>query len=109
MRAWKNYEEIMLGKRQEKKLAAEKKARERKGKKAKTNVVKTTGSVAVLPVGGARRLTKKMPTHKKLAKKNAKMLGVYNKSVGGKKEKKGGLLGALKASKGKAKVTMVSV
>tara|TARA_B110000211_G_C13830319_1_gene443231 strand:+ start:452 stop:586 length:135 start_codon:yes stop_codon:yes gene_type:complete len=44
-----------------------------------------------------------------LAKKNAKMLGVYNKSAGGKKEKKGGLLGALKASKGKAKVTMVSV
>jgi hypothetical protein len=109
MRAWKNYEEIMLGKRQEKKLAAEKKARERKGKKAKTNVVKTNGSVAVLPVGGARRLTKMMPTLKKLAKKNAKMLGVYNKSAGGKKEKKGGLLGALKASKGKAKVTMVSV
>ena len=50
-----------------------------------------------------------VPHHKKLAKKNAKMLGVYNKSAGGKKEKKGGLLGALKASKGKAKVTMVSV
>ena len=111
LRAWKNYEDIMLGKRQEKKLAAEKKAREKKGKKGKSKETKKGAVVAVLPVGGARRFTKKMPTQRKRQKQNAKLLGVHKsqtKAAGG-KERRGGLTGLLSATKSKPKVTMVSV
>lgn len=110
--AWKNYEDIMLGKRQEKKLEAEKKARDKKGKKSKAAASKKKGeAVSVLPVGGARRITKTMPSHRKRVKQNAKYLGIHNMagaaaSGGGKKS--GGFMGLAKASK-KAKVTMVSV
>merc|ERR1712072_398891 len=114
MSAWKNYEDIMLGKRQEKKLEAEKKAKERKAKKNAGKVKKITagkkkgGVVAVLPVGGARRITKAMPTQRKRIKQNAKYLGVH-KVAGSKGGKSKGLLGALGAGKNKPKVTMVSV
>jgi hypothetical protein len=115
--AWKNYEDIMLGKRQEKKLEAEKKARAKKGQKSKNSNgaagKKKGDAVSVLPVGGSRRITKTMPSHRKRVKQNAKYLGIHNigsgaaASKGGKKA--GGLMGLAKASKGKAKVTMVSV
>ena len=114
MSAWKNYEDIMLGKRQEKKLEAEKKAKERKAKKNAGKVKKITagkkkgGVVAVLPVGGARRITKAMPTQRKRIKQNAKYLGVH-KVAGSKGGKSKGLLGALGAGKKKPKVTMISV
>merc|ERR1712166_1498054 len=107
MSAWKNYEDIMLGKRQEKKLEAEKKAKERKAKKI-TAGKKKGGVVAVLPVGGARRITKAMPTQRKRIKQNAKYLGVH-KVAGSKGGKSKGLLGALGAGKKKPKVTMISV
>ena len=85
--AWKNYEDIMLGKRQEKKL-------KRNWRQRKKQEIKKT-----------------MPSHRKRVKQNAKYLGIHNMagaaaSGGGKKS--GGFMGLAKASK-KAKVTMVSV
>jgi len=115
--AWKNYEDIMLGKRQEKKLEAEKKAREKKAKKKGKKVKKVTTAgakkgtavVAVMPVGGARRITKAMPSQRKREKQNAKYLGINNTGKKDAGKKKGGLLGLTQAAKSKPKVTMVSV